>query len=249
MDMRSLILPTLAALGLVGCTTVPQQKLAISPSTATRIAVLPVGTPERAEVTVIHSTGETLGLVGALVDGARFNAHEKTLSAVLAQEHFNFQEEIAQGVDAAIEEDGYQLAAHDGMPSTTKGRVKWQTPAPDVKDSDYVLDVVFDYVGYAADWDSNPYLPAVAMKARLTDRLGKRVFFTRIVYNPALSVFGEFDGPKIPADAKFAFGSMGDIRSDPAKAAQGIKLAVQSVLDELRRQLYFGTGPGIAKSN
>jgi hypothetical protein len=248
MSMRLLALATLALMSS-GCATTPQQKLAFNPAPAsTKIVVLPPGIPERAEITVMHSTGTSFGLVGALVDGARFNAHEKSLAAVLDRQQFDFHAEITRRVAIALKDDGYQLGAPSGAPTST-GRVGWLTPLPAIEDSDYALDVVFDYFGYAADWDSKPYLPAVAMKARLTDRAGRQAFYTRIVYNPALSIFGKFDGPKIPADELYAFGSMGDIKSDPAKAAKGLEVAVQAVLDELRRELQGEATTAVAKSN
>jgi hypothetical protein len=87
------------------------------------------------------------------------------------------------------------------------------------------------------------------MKAQLTDRSGKQLFFTRIIYNPALAVFQKFDGPRIPADAHYAFGSMNDLKTDPGKAKRGLEIAVQSVLDELRRELDTKPAPAVVKSN
>jgi hypothetical protein len=234
---------------LAGCAAIPQQKLVIEPAAAgTTITVLPIGIPERAEVTVVHSTGASFGLVGELVDGERFQAHEKTLAAVIERQQFDFHAEIVHAVEAAVRDDGYRVDRPDGAPMSTR-RVTWLTPMPDIKDSDYVLDVVFDYFGYAADWDSQPYLPSVAMKARLTDRSGKQLFFTRVYYNPALGIFGKSKGPKIPADVEYAFGSMGDIKANPARAIKGLELAVQSVLGELREELRSEGAPSVAKSD
>jgi hypothetical protein len=247
MNKRSL---ALAALALVsaGCATIPEQKLAASPAPSnTRIVLLPVGIPARAEITVMHSTGTSFGLVGALVDGERFNAHEKSLAAVLDRQQFDFHAAIAQGVATVLHDDGYQVSLASGRPASTE-RVVWLTPLPDVKDADYALDVVFDYFGYAADWDSKPYLPSVAMKARLTDRSGRQSFYTRIVYNPALSIFTKSQGPKIPADEQYAFGSMGDIKNNPSKAAAGLEAAMQAVMDELRAELKGGPATSVAKS-
>jgi hypothetical protein len=246
MSKRSLALAALVLMS-AGCGTIPEQKLAASPAPAsTKIVLLPVGIPARAEITVIHSTGTSFGLVGALVDGERFNAHEKSLAAVLDRQQFDFHAAIARGVASAVEDDGYQVSlAGGGSPASTE-RVVWLTPLPEVKDADYALDVVFDYFGYAADWDSKPYLPSIAMKARLTDRSGRQSFYTRIVYNPALSIFTKFQGPKIPADEQYAFGSMADIKSNPSKAAEGLEVAMRAVTEELRRELEGGTA--LAKS-
>jgi hypothetical protein len=248
MGRRLLALATLVLMS-AGCATIPEQKLATSPTpSSTKIVLLPVGIPGRAEITVMHSTGTSFGLVGALVDGARFNAHEKSLAAVLDHQQFDFHAAIAHGVASALQDDGYQVSIAGAAPASTE-RVTWLTPLPDVKDSDYALDVVFDYFGYAADWDSKPYLPSVAMKARLTDRSGRQSFYTRIVYNPALSIFTKSQGPKIPADEQYGFGSMGDIKSNPSKAAKGLEVAVQAVVDELRRELQGGAASSVAKSN
>jgi hypothetical protein len=248
MIRRLLALATLALIS-AGCSTIPEQKLATSPApSSTKVVLLPVGVPARAEITVIHSTGTSFGLVGALVDGARFNAHEKSLAAVLDREQFDFHSAIARGVASALQDDGYQISVAGGAPASTE-RVTWFTPLPDVSDSDYELDVVFDYFGYAADWDSKPYLPSIAMKARLTDRSGRQSFYTRIVYNPALAIFTKSQGPKLPADEQYAFGSMGDIKNNPSRAAQGLEAAMQAVVDELRRELQGGAPSPVAKSD
>jgi hypothetical protein len=248
MSRRLIALATLALMA-AGCATVPQQRLAISPApSSTKIVVLPVGIPDRAEITVMHSTGTSFGLVGALVDGARFNAHEKSLAAALNRQQFDFHSVITHDIATALQGDGYQINPSDGAPASTD-RVAWVTPLPDVKDCDYALDVVFDFFGYAADWDSKPYLPSIAMKARLTDRAGRQLFYTRIVYNPALGIFGRSTGPKIPADERYAFGSMGDIKSDPAKAANGLVVAAQAVVDELSRELKGETTRSVAKAD
>ena len=250
MSARLIRLVTLVFM-LAGCATAPRVKPvdARAPvASAAKITLLPVGVPARPEVSVIHSTGVTLGLVGTLVDGVRFNAHEKALAACLQQQQFDYQATIAGGIKSALEADGYRIEEIGGSPPTVE-RANWLTPLPELKSSEYLLDVVFDYFGYAADWDSKPYLPAVAMKAQLTDRSGKQRFFTRIIYNPALGLFQKSNGPKIPADERYAFGSMADIKTDPAKAAQGLEAAVQSVLDELRRELDTRAAPEVAESD
>jgi hypothetical protein len=248
MKARILLLATLEFI-LSGCATAPRDRPAFDPPPETaKITLLPVGVPPRVEVSVIHSTGVTLGLVGTLVDGVRFNAHEKALAACLEQERFDFHATIARGVESALKDDGYRIDEISGSPASID-RANWLRPLPEIKDPDYVLDVVFDYFGYAADWDSEPYLPSVAMKAQLTDRSGKQIFFTRIIYNPALAVFQKFDGPRIPADTEYAFGSMGDLKTDPAKAKRGLEIAVGSVLDELRRELDTKAAPAVVKSN
>jgi hypothetical protein len=248
MSRRWLALAMLALMS-AGCATIPEQKLAASPTpSSTKIVLLPVGVPARAEITVIHSTGTSFGLVGALVDGERFNAHEKSLAALLERQQFDFHTAIAHGVASALEDDGYQVSIAGGGAPESAERVTWIT-FPDAKDSDYALDVVFDYFGYAADWDSKPYLPSIAMKARLTDRSGRQSFYTRIVYNPALAIFSKSQGPKLPADEQYAFGSMGDIKNDPSRAAQGLETAMRAVVDELRRELQGGAPSSVAKSD
>jgi hypothetical protein len=220
-----------------GCASTPQQSLDANTNLSSKaIAVVPVGMPKNAQVTVIHSAGASFGLIGGLADAARFSAHAKDLAEMLQNQGYNFHSSISEGIVGVVRVDGYQAIVLDEG-KTGSERSKWLTPLPADKSADLYLDVYLDTFGYVADNDSTPYFPAIAAQARVTDLAGKQIFYSHVIYNPVLDVLGNSKGPKLPVDSQYGFANMDALKADPKKAREGLEAAVSALLLELKNEL------------
>jgi hypothetical protein len=222
---------------LAGCASTPQQTLdPTADLRSKKVAIVPVGIPKVAEVSVISSTGAAFGLIGGLADAARFQAHAKDLASLLEKQQFNFHTELSDGVAKVAQDDGMHVIVLDET-RIGSDRAKWITPTPNSQGADYYLDVVFKRFGYIAQTDAAAYVPSIDVCARITDASGKSLFSTEILYNPVLDFMGNFKGPKIKPDPQYQFASMDALKADPQKTAEGLRTAISAVLQELNNEM------------
>ena len=222
---------------LAGCASTPQQTLdPTADLRSKKIAIVPVGIPKVAEVSIVYSSGAAFGLIGGLVDAARFLAHAKDLASILEKQQFNFHIELSDGVAKVGQDNGMHVIVLDET-RIGSDRAKWMTSTPNGQGADYYLDVVFKRFGYIAQTDAAAYVPSIDVCARMTDASGKPIFSTEILYNPALDFLGNFKGPKIKPDPQYQFASMDALKADPQKTAEGLRTAISAVLQELNNEL------------
>jgi hypothetical protein len=239
MVAKNLIVPALsiAVLLVAGCASVPQQKLdAATNLRAKTLAVVPVGMPKIAEVRVISSINARFGLIGAFADAAKFQALAKDLADLLQKQQLDFHADISDGVVKVAQGNGLQIIVLDGM-KTGSERAKWMTPLPSSQNADLYLDVFFRDFGYIAQSDASSYVPSIDIRARITDAAGKQIFYSRIIYNKDLDLNGNFKGPKIAPDPQYQFASMDALEANPQKVAEGLRVAMAAVFQELSNEL------------
>lgn len=199
-----------------------------------RIGLLTPTVPDEVAVRMVVHPGESLGVLGMLV--AAGDMHDKTADFTRAlrtrgfRSGAGFESQLRAGLVAA----GYQVRTI-AAPRALEGE-GWRSQYPrDTGEVDAYLDIWSDLIGYTAAGATTPYRPTVNLNVRLVRARDQRVLYQdRIAYN----AFGDGGGAiTLTAARGYEFPAYAQLMADPAKAAEGLSLAMRATGDALARQL------------
>jgi hypothetical protein len=250
--MRSIVRRGVAALSLFlaasllsGCVTTPDQQAfnrEAAPSLET-IQVLPMRESE-IDLFILNNPGYQFGLVGvAIAEANRIPKRNAMREAAQAQD-FDHVAVFRERLTRAFAERGYTLRWPDPVMEGDGGPKARRTAyglhkayAPAAAGVDAQLDVSFGYVGFAAAGTGKgaPYRPTAVISARLVDPAGREVWFSDfIVYN---NVFNQQKAITLDPSDRYVYPDYDDLEAAWPEAIQGLREAVETVADELARQL------------
>lgn len=186
--------------------------------------VTPAFSP-KPSVVLASSVGQSLGLIGAMVD-ATMQSNRETDFKKLADSHgFAPEDVFDQALTESLEKQGYTVkkvpVKHD--------KAAFLDHYPPVEDTqiDAYLDVVVIGYGYIAAGisSSNPYRPAVIVKAKLVRAKDTSVLMQdQIFYNPV-------NTPKktitLSPDPKYTFVDFDALMGDPDRAVEGMQVSLK----------------------
>lgn len=223
------------ALMLGGCAA--QAHRPYNPTERTQIRIIGVLTPtvpdEIAVRMVVHPS-QSLGLVGMLLaegdmDG-KTGAFTRALQARGFRNGAGFEQQLKAGLIAA----GYQVRTIAAPRGDADDGYRRHYPKADGSVDAY-LDLYSDLIGYTAAGGGTPYRPTVYLNVRLVRAGDHRVLYQdRIAYN----AFGDGDGAITLDSARgYEFSAFEQLMAQPARAQQGLQLAMRAAGDEVARQL------------
>jgi hypothetical protein len=235
--VKSSMLLTLlgVALFLGGCAA-PAHR-AYNPSERNQIrsiGLLTPTVPDEVAVRMMVHPGQSLGLLGLLVARGDMSGKTGEFTRSLRSRGFRngagFEAQLKAGLTAA----GYRVSTISAPRPREQDAFRNQYPKSDGSVDAY-LDLYSDLIGYVAAGGNTPYRPTVNLNVRLVRARDHKVLYQdRIAYNP----FGDGDGAiTLPPAPGFEFAAYGDLTANPAKAAEGLNLAIRAAGDELARQL------------
>lgn len=235
--MKQLIGLSLLGLALLftGCAAPQHRPLnPVERAQVRRIGLLTPTVPDDVAVRMVVHPGQSLGVLGMLV--AAGDMHDKTADFTRAlrtrgfRSGAGFESQLHAGLLAA----GYQVSVIPA-PRTAQGE-GWREQYPrDDGTVDAYLDIWSDLIGYTAVGATTPYRPTVHLNVRLVRAHDHRVLYQdRIAYN----AYGDGGGAiTLTAVRGYEFLAYAELMADPARAAEGLNLAMRATGDALARQL------------
>lgn len=234
---RSLLAIIPATLALCGCVSVPNvdaNKAAMNQ--LKRITVLAIREPANIQIVNLGGAAGAFGAVGGLIQGLSNADHTKAFVTALAERKLSFNAPLLDAVQGALRQDGFEVSVD---------KTQWPKKAADGKgddysdlrvDSDAILIVWFNVVGYMSPPSSTHYEPWVIIKARLIDAKTKQdIYFKTFCIGYQTKVE---NAVFIPADPKYRYRSNEDLMANFLEAVGGIEscelLAARQVGDDLK---------------
>lgn len=197
------------------------------------IGLLTPVVPDEVAVRMAIHPGQSLGLVGMLLAEGDMDGKTGDFTRELKARGFSngagFEQQLKAGLVAA----GYAVRTLPA-PRAYSQAFREQYPASDGSVDAY-LDIYSDLIGYTAAGGSTPYRPTVNLHVRLVRADDHKVLYQdQIAYN----AFGDGDGAITLTPARgYEFAEFAQLMAQPAKAVQGLQLAMRATGDEVARQL------------
>jgi hypothetical protein len=233
----------LSSLILAGCAT-PYQPVPFdrTATPVTKISVVENALPAEVGTQKLATTGENMasaagasgGLIGALVVGVIAGAVEaniennqrKKIQDALASQKFEGEAIFDAALEEALKGQNYQVETIAIARANTRDMIVL-TPKADAEAGAAVLDAFGLNYGYQLVGGSTQWRPFVTMKVRLLDHKDpkKILMDNQITYNPVVK--NEVT-VSIPVDETYAFQKIEDLEADPARAAEGLRVALQA---------------------
>ncbi|MBT3358940.1 MAG: hypothetical protein HN403_04855 [Rhodospirillales bacterium] len=195
------------------------------------IGILAPAFPERPTAFVAASPGQSFGLIGALIDAGIQANQEKRLNAALDSQQFVADPVFTDSLAEAAKAQGYAVTPIH-VDRVKKDRFLEQYPPIDETKVDAYLDVIFVNYGYMAAGmaDSSPFRPWITMRCQLVRASDSTVLMQDAVnYNPLGRVGQNGTTVTLSPDPTFAFSNMETLESSPARAAEGLQVALGKV--------------------
>jgi hypothetical protein len=220
---------------LAACRTLPQQGFEHSSHAAIkRIYLMPLGTPEHAQVRIMNPIGAGFGVVGNLIESRRAAGAGQEMESTLGAAHYDFRTALTNSVAAAVGRAGFTLTRAPN-PRPDKDRSRFINKYPIIKRIDAYLDVYASYVGFEALQSSKAYRPRLEISARLVSAKDNQTLFQdRIVYG--LVENSDDDIVLVRADDSLSFRNRATLQSDPIRTARALQAAIDAVSWELAKQ-------------
>jgi hypothetical protein len=222
---------------LSGCATKPEIPFDKGANNIKTIGILTPYEPDHGSVVLASSVGQSLGLIGALVDTGMRMSRESKFNTLLGQESFIFQDELLKSLAGKLTIYGYSVSTV-AVPRSGAGYLK-AYPKGDENKVDAYLDVSVTAYGYVAAGigSSTPYRPIDFMQVRLVRALDSKVLMEDVVvFNPV--------GPAVPANAvtvppnpDYTFEDFDALTADPAAMTKGLKDSVDQSADAVAKLL------------
>src|SRR6201996_2832023 len=151
-------------------------------ATVRRVDLVPVGTPEHAQVRIMNPIGAGFGVVGNLVESRRAAGASQEMESTLAAAHFDFRKSLSNSIAMAVSKVGFTLN-RETTDRPAKEHTRFLSKYPAAKKIDAYLDVYATYVGFEAPQSSVAYKPRLEISARLISAKDNTILFQdRIVY-------------------------------------------------------------------
>jgi hypothetical protein len=226
----------LCTLMLSACGTLPAQNFEHSArASIKRVALVPVGTPEHAQVRIMNPIGAGFGVVGNLVESRRAAGATQEMESTLAAAHFDFRQSLTNAIAMAVSKVGFTLNKDTtARPAKERGRFLTKYAAP-AKKIDAYLDVYATYVGFEAPQSSVAYKPRLEISARLVSAKDNTILFQdRIVYGCVENT--DEDVVMVRADDNLGFKTRAAFSADPNRTARALQSAIDATAWELAKQ-------------
>jgi hypothetical protein len=197
------------------------------------IGIVTPNLPKTPTARTATDVGQSLGLIGALVDAGIENQRSAKLDAIMKAQGFDPEATLEQDLTTVIQAKGYTARA---VPvSRDAGDFVKSYPPPGDSGVDAYLDVTSVGIGYgymaAGISSSDPYRPFLYLNCRLVRAKDNAVLMQDIVmYN----VVGH--GAKavsIPPDPQFAFADTDALVANPKKTVDGMRAAFKQTADTI----------------
>jgi hypothetical protein len=217
---------TLVAVVLSACQTLPQVPYdKASAGNIKTINIVQPSMPDRPNVVLAATVGQSFGLIGALIDAGMESSRESDFEAAMKTQNFAGKDAFMKHLDEALTAGGYS-PAHDTAPRLASGFLKtYAQPASGPADAH--LDIVMQY-GYLAAGMATPYRPYVAVSCKLVRASDNALLMQKsIFYNP-LNAAPE-QTVTIAPDPAYEFTDFDALKADPEKAAKGLDAAITQV--------------------
>jgi len=238
---RFAVLAVVSSLVLAGCVT-PYQPVPFdrTATPVTKIAVVDNTLPPEVGTQKMATNGENMmsaassaGLAGLLVGAVAAGieagieaGQRERIQKALATQNFNGEAIFDAALEEALKGQNYTVAAI-AIPRT-KARELVVIPANEAAEpGSAVLDTLGFNYGYQLVGNSTQWRPFVTLHVRMVDHKDpkKILLDNRITYNPVVKSAVTVS---IPVDEAYAFQKIDDLEADPAKAAEGLKAALQA---------------------
>lgn len=182
---------------------------------------------------IASAAGASLGLAGILVSAVAAgveagieSSQRKRIQAALATVDFEGEAIFDAVLANALTESEYELGSFSSSRKTT-----WKfaelSPVEDAQAGTASLDIAGRGYGYQLVSGNTQWRPYVVASVRLTDTANPETILMEnmIAYNPVATSDAIVN---IPVAGEYAFASIDDIEADPAKAAEGLKVALEA---------------------
>lgn len=220
---------------LTACGSLPTQNFEHSArASVKRIDVVPIGTPEHAQVRIMNPIGAGFGVVGNFVESRRAAGASQEMENTLAAAHYDFRTSLSNSITQAVSKVGFTITRLTG-PRPEKEHARFMAKYPAAKKVDAYLDVYATYVGFEAPQSSTAYRPRLELIARLVRAKDNQVLFQdRIIYGCSENT--DEDAVFVKADDSLSFRSRAALQSDPMRTARALQSAIDATAWELAKQ-------------
>jgi hypothetical protein len=220
---------------LVACGALPEQHFDHSTrATVRRIEVVPIGTPDHAQVRIMNPIGAGFGVVGNLVESRRAAWATEAMEHTLAAAHFDFRDSLSNAITQAVSKVGFTITRLTGA-RPEKEHSRFLTTYPREKKVDAYLDVYATYVGFEAPQSSTAFRPRLELSARLVSAKNNQILFQdRIVYGCVENT--DEESVLVRADDSLSFKNRAALQVDPNKTARALQSAIDATAWELAKQ-------------
>jgi hypothetical protein len=231
----------LSSLILAGCATpyqpvpfdrtaTPVSKIAVVDNTLpAEVGTQKMATNGQNMMSAASSAGLAGLLVGAVAAGIEAGieaGQRERVQKALATQNFNGEAIFDAALEEALKGNNYSVSTI-AIPRS-KSRELVVVPANEAAETgSAVLDTLGFNYGFQLVGNSTQWRPFVTMHVRMVDHKDpKKIFLDNMItYNPVVKSAVTVS---IPVDEAFAFQKIEDLEADPAKAAAGLKAAIEA---------------------
>lgn len=197
------------------------------------IGLLPPAVSERTSVRLMVHPSEGLGMVGMVIAEGDMSAKSANFSNAMRAQGYRCRVQFRDSLMTSLRGAGYEVRSLDLARAAGDQEFMDRYPVADGKVDAY-LDLYSDLIGYAAVGVNTPYRPTVHLTARLIRARDLKVLWQdRIAYND----LGEGNAVTIQPVLGYQFGAYEELMANPARALEGLNVALRATGDELARQL------------
>jgi len=222
---------------LNGCVTKPEIPFDKGVSNIKTIGILTPYEPGHGSVVLASSVGQSLGIIGALVDTGMRLSRESKFNTLLEQESFIYQDELLKSLSDRLTAGGYVVSTV-AVPRSGADYLKVY-PKGDENKVDAYLDVVVTGYGYVAAGigSSTPYRPIDGIKVRLVRASDSKVLMEdMVVFNPVGPAVAS-NIVTVPPNPDYTFQDFDALTADPAAMTKGLKDSIDQSADAVAKLL------------
>lgn len=221
---------------LLGACAAPKYR-PYDPAARTKIQTIGLLTPAVSDTVAVRMEvhpGQSFGVVGMLIAEGDMEGKTGQFTRAVKGKGFVCSKTFLAQLGAGLRDGGYDVKPVEVTRPYHEYEFLEQYPKADGSVDAY-LDLYTDMVGYIAAGGGTPYRPTVYLHVRLVRATDHKVLYQdRITYNP----FGDGDGAITLTAAKgYEYWDFDDLVADPARALEGLQIAMRATGDELARQL------------
>lgn len=232
--VRLLALLTLAS--LLGACAAPKYR-PYDPAARTKVMSIGLLTPAVSDTVAVRMEvhpGQSFGVVGMLIAEGDMEGKTGQFTRAAKGKGFVCSKTFLEQLDAGLRGGGYDVKTIEVTRPHHEYAFLDQYPKADGSVDAY-LDLYTDVVGYIAAGGGTPYRPTVYLNVRLVRATDHKVLYQdRITYN----AFGDGDGAiTLSPDKGYEYWNFDALVADPARALEGLQIAMRATGDELARQL------------
>ena len=236
---RAAFMPLFAAAFLAGCASKPEIPFDRSANPVKTIGILTPAEPDHGSVILASSVGQSLGILGALVDTGMRLSRESKFNTLLEQESFNFNDALLQSLSEKLKGSGYVVTLVP-VPRHGGGLLKSYPKAGEAQVDAYI-DIAVDTYGYIAAGigSSTPYRPQEAVHVRLVRGSDSAVLMEdTVIFNPVgpvVAVNANF--VSVSPDPAYTFQDFDSLTADPEAMTKGLQASVDQTADAVAKLL------------